>query len=314
MKQRVLFFDIARALCVLWIVGVWHITNYMHSQNIIDTISQWALVTHIALAGFTFISGFFLGKKKLSALQFYKTRLKRFFIPLLATSLILSVFGWFDSPAQFILTITGFASFFGKMPATLWYFAMLIIFYLLTPLLLWKAEGKPVEIIARALVVYAIFYLLNIYGYCESRLLLYFPYYVAGMCLTMDNVVSLVTNKVYTVSSIVLLAVSVCLTGGYNVMGGGKILLGVYLLMVITYNMEKYLHPAVNHLFSRIAYASMFAYLFHREGYGVFQFYEVKTSTELPEILLPILTVIIFVVSYYMQMAYDHLIQKYDRK
>ena len=314
MKQRVLFFDIARALCILWIVGFWHVIDYLHSEELAASMKNYSLVTQVALCCFTFISGFFLGKKRVSAGDFYKKRLKRFFVPLLVTSAMLSVFGWFDSPLHFVLSVTGLASFIGRMPTTLWYFSMLMIFYLLTPPLLYKAEGRPVDIIARALLVFAVFYVLHNVGYCDKRLLLYFPYYIAGMCLTMDNVISLVSNKVYFTLAMCVAVLSFCIPSSYALNGGGKILLGVYLLITITYYMEKYLHPAVNRIFSMIAYASMFAYLFHREGYGIYQLYERVTSVELPQILLPMLTVIIFVVSYYMQMLYDRLLNKIERK
>lgn len=320
MKGRILFFDIARALCVLWIVGVWHIPQYLHSEEINENIDKFGLVTYSVLACFTFISGFFLGKKKLSPIQFYKNRLKRLFVPLLLSSVILlSFFGWYDSFTNFIFSVTGLACFIGPMPRTLWYFSMLIIFYILTPMLLYKAEGKPVAIIARALVVYMIYCILYKIGFCDKRILLYFPFYVAGMCLTMSNVISLVTNKVYNVVCICIMALIICITGDYEsgvksywelILLGGKILLGTYLLLTAAYYMEKCLHPKLNHFFSLVAYASMFAYLFHREGYGIILLYEEVTSSQLPNIVVPIMTVCIFVVSYLMQYLYDNLLKK----
>ena len=91
---------------------------------------------------------------------------------------------------------------------------------------------------------------------------------------------------------------------------GGKILLGTYLLLTAAYYMEKCLHPKLNHFFSLVAYASMFAYLFHREGYGIILLYEDVTSSQLPNIVVPIMTVCIFVVSYLMQYLYDNMLKK----
>lgn len=60
MKKRVLFLDFARMLCMLWIVGVWHMQAYLSDGFAVQNrITE--NVTIGVLATFTFISGFFLG-------------------------------------------------------------------------------------------------------------------------------------------------------------------------------------------------------------------------------------------------------------
>ena len=106
MKERIVLFDIARSLCVLEIVGFWHMLDYINCNNIyVRTIGCG--ITYSVLACFTFISGFFLGQKETSTKKFYYSRLKRFFLPLLLTSLCFLCIGWFDSIQLFIFTITG---------------------------------------------------------------------------------------------------------------------------------------------------------------------------------------------------------------
>lgn len=220
MTKRVLFFDVARALSILWIVCVWHPIDYISWEW------EWAFryvtvdITLIALACFTFISGFFLGKKKISALTFYKNRTRRFLLPLFFSALCQSVIGWFNSIWQFIFTITGLSCFILPQPGTLWYMAMLIIFYALTPPLLYNLEDKRWKIIVRAGVIYIIFFILYKLGYCDERMLMYFPFYVAGMYFTMDKIIKYVTSTRMLVSSMCIFTVTYILSMAYKVGGG----------------------------------------------------------------------------------------------
>lgn len=55
-------FDIVRCLCILWIVGVWHMKDYL-SLDITDEAMHFGeLITTSLLGAFTFMSGFFLKK------------------------------------------------------------------------------------------------------------------------------------------------------------------------------------------------------------------------------------------------------------
>lgn len=79
-KKRVIFLDCARALCMIWIVGFWHMQEY---TNLSLTGIFFSNITNGVLATFTLISGYFLGQKNISSIQdtvtFYKKRLLRFY-------------------------------------------------------------------------------------------------------------------------------------------------------------------------------------------------------------------------------------------
>ena len=74
MTKHIVIIDIVRTMCVIWIVGVWHMVDYFPGHDLLN----YNYVTIGVLGIFTFLSGLFLGKKKMSPIEFYKSRLFRF--------------------------------------------------------------------------------------------------------------------------------------------------------------------------------------------------------------------------------------------
>ena len=116
---------------MVWIVAYWHLCEYLgiDCNNAISST-----LTHSVLATFTLFSGFFLGQKAITAHEFYKKRLLRFY-PLffLACLLMFIGGGGIKSFLQFLMSITGLSVFWLPQPPTLWYMAMLMVFYVITP-------------------------------------------------------------------------------------------------------------------------------------------------------------------------------------
>lgn len=78
---------------------------------------------------------------------------------------------------------------------TMWFFTMLMLFYLITPLLMWKYKYPQMKfIIALSLVIIA--YMLSYYKISDERLGLYLPLYVAGLYVP-NNVTDKITSKKY---------------------------------------------------------------------------------------------------------------------
>lgn len=143
MTQRDLTFDIARSLCIIWIIGVWHVFDYIEYNVEVKTIMQHG--TNSVLACFTFISGFFLGKKSIGIREFYKNRLLRIYPLFFVASTLLLFIGWFNCFRQYIYTLTGLSNFILPEPYTLWYICMMLLLYFVTPLLIYKTEAYKKE-------------------------------------------------------------------------------------------------------------------------------------------------------------------------
>lgn len=313
MKGRIGLFDIVRSLCVLEIVGFWHMLDYINCNNTIIRDYGNGLTCSV-LACFTFISGFFLGKKEINAKSFYWSRLTRFFIPLLLTSLILSIGGWFKSIGQFISTLTGISCFFPPQPKTLWYFSMIIIFYALTPILLYNAINKTSRVLLRGLLPLFFFICMLHLQHLDERVLIYYPFYLIGIVTKQKNL-KYINN--YAAIFILILWIMIIMYDLNNniIMTFVLSALGIYLLFTISKNIEL-LFPKANKIFSILSYASMFAYLFHREVYLVFEIIFIKFLhfKSLPIMVVPIMLLSLFIAAYYGQKLYDNFISNFLSK
>lgn len=312
MRERIVLFDIARSLCVLEIVGFWHMLDYINCNNIyVRTIGCG--ITYSVLACFTFISGFFLGQKETSTKKFYYSRLKRFFLPLLLTSLCFLCIGWFDSIQLFIFTITGLSCFIPPQPMTLWYFSMIIIFYFVTPFLLWKSTAKSYKIIVKGIILFAIFLLLFNLKCLDERILMYFPFYVVGILSSKSNILKYCDRNILFI--ITLVSWSIMIKYNIHTYIIGSIItntLGIYLLLYCSNKIEKLL-PQAQKIFSILAYSSMFAYLFHREVYLFFDilFSKILHLESIPIMIAPVMVILLFTLSYYGQKTYNNFLNKY---
>ena len=139
-------FDLARALCVLWIVGFWHLINYLPHECRLEgnSLVVCKKITYGVLALFTFLSGYFLKKYDFNnindVLKFLKKRMLRFYPLFVVATFCLLICG--ASFSQVIFAILGLSLFFPPAIPTLWYFSMLLLFYLFTPLLKAKETVK----------------------------------------------------------------------------------------------------------------------------------------------------------------------------
>ena len=212
--QRNLKFDFARAICVLWIVGFWHLINYLPQECRLqgNALTICKEITYGVLACFTFLSGYFLKKYDFNSINdtvtFYKKRLIRFYpLFVLATSCFL-VSG--SSLRQVLYAIFGLSLFLPPPIATLWYFSMLLFFYLCTPLLKMKESVKMMFVFIAVLIVLFVFG----YFFADKRFIMYLPFYILGLNLPNRTVESFL--DIYTFILSVAVFVCFCFIGSDN--------------------------------------------------------------------------------------------------
>ena len=91
-------------------------------------------------------------------------------------------------------------------------------------------------------------------------------------------------------------------------------MLGVLFLICISDTIEKHSNNVVRLMFERIAYSSMFAYLFHWEFYQIAKRLFHLSDSTIPMYGIVITVFVIFIMSYYGQRMYDIVINKLSRK
>lgn len=132
--------DFVRVFCVLWIVGFWHLQNYVSETFQLkgEVLDLCRNITKVVLACFTFLSGYFLSKYNFNSISdivfFFKKRFCRFFL-LFFTSVGLMFLMRGCNLSQSFFAICGASLFTSNPIPTLWYFSMLILFYLMPPIL-----------------------------------------------------------------------------------------------------------------------------------------------------------------------------------
>lgn len=312
--SRVDYLDTARAICMLWIIGIWHMTAYIKNTQSISNIYTRPITVGV-LASFTFISGYFLGgnlKDGKDVITFYRKRLKRFY-PLFLLSCffmwLLPIFcgeirAYISSFEQLIFTITGLACFVKPMPSTIWYFCMILLFYLLTPLIT-KCKGIKTKVAVSG-ILYIALLLSYLYGETEERVILYFPVYCLGLLCSGKKIFSEKFQWKTFVAGMIGAAVSTYLIAKVGENPFIQLLPALsYGIMII--ELGKLLtFRKMKEVFAWIAYVSMCAYLFHSQYFEIITVILGRTSWLVAEcIMLPLF----LAGCYWIQKCYDIVIK-----
>lgn len=137
-NKRIVYIDIARALAMLYIIGFWHLKDYL-SPDIKEALTFKGSndITNIMLGAFMFISGMLLSRYKFDKMgdvfSFLYKRMKRFYILYFIAALLFYFSGIIPELKIFVTTVLGISSYILPQPYTLWFISMLFSFYLLTP-------------------------------------------------------------------------------------------------------------------------------------------------------------------------------------
>ena len=320
-NQRWQELDCARALSMLWIVGVYHLRGYTSVSLSPSVTRMFEVLTLVALATFTFLSAFFLGNKEFfhfhEVWSFYKRRLLRIYPLFLASCVTLYCLGmigggvkYFTSPKQFLLTLVGLGCFVTPAPKTVWYVSMLLFFYLLTPFVLYHFTLSWKVVLVRLVGGSAIFLL--IYALDDAKLLSvdgrFFRHFVIyfGVLLLASALQRLVASPRGRFG--VLFGVPVLASALWFPDGCESALVISLLGIAFFCGLGKCLVECkpISIVSSWIGFGSMVAYLFHRQFFAVF----VKCFGIFSPLLAAILLILLIVISYYCQVCYDFLLRR----
>jgi len=184
--------DLLRALSILWIVGFWHLLGYAPAVDGYKNDVTHRL-TVMVLGLFVLIAGHLIGRSGIRGwgdiVAFYRRRLIRIYPPYLLALALFGLCGLLEA-GQFLPAAVLVSSFGDDPPGTLWYIAMLVVFYLLAPFLLLLRERlvptRPLVgglIAAGLLIALSTALGLTVSG-VDPRLFLYFPAFVVGLLVS----------------------------------------------------------------------------------------------------------------------------------
>ncbi|MBB1127339.1 acyltransferase family protein [Thiospirillum jenense] len=314
-NQRDLGIDLLRALCILYVVGYWHLIPYTTAlPGYANSVTE--AFKYAALATFVFCSGWLLARQSIQLhigelWSFYQKRLLRIY-PLYALTLIL--FGLFglatlEQVTDGLLLISMLSP--PAMP-TLWFITMIMLFYLIAPLLIHAAPqlGKTAFISAViALLIISYHFVINP---IDWRLLLYFPVFVLGILYRQHPLIAQWLRQ----KPAALLGAVLFMTWSLSLVGYEPSLVGVLfrwplvitsalILFLIADPIARHLHTPTINLF---AYSSFGLYLCHRLIFkgAIAVYYPDNGWAQVGYLLAVALPLSVFI-GYVMQRRYDAL-------
>ena len=304
---------------MFYIVGILHLTGYTEfaiAQNKAFVSLIWA-----TLGVFTFLSSFLLASKYSfntgsEVMTFYKKRVLRFY-PLFLISSLLLLLIHFNTWPETWKGLLGLSPFWTPQQHTLWYIAMLIGLYLLTPFF---CRGSIKYQLVGFICCMAIILVIDAtFHSVDPRVYYYYIVYFAGILSAkywQSGFLKLINSK-YT---LLLLSIYLPLFG-YLLMGkGNRILMmcegyiGIVALLNICACVGNVLQSnrTFTKVISYLSYASMCAYLFHREVYWMLMALYTPSSNDWYIILYLFFigVPVTFFLSYYIQRGYDKLVSR----
>lgn len=183
-QPRDLGVDLLRAVCILYIVGYWHLLAYASG------VGHWAnlysnSLTRIALATFVFCAGYLLAAHPVPLTRaglgdFYRRRLLRIYPLFLLALLLFWAFG-ITTPDKLMDGALLVSMFRPPVLPTLWFVTMIMLFYLVAPVVI-RAAARPWAWAALTAAVTLLIALWHRYGApIDLRLLLYWPVFALAV-------------------------------------------------------------------------------------------------------------------------------------
>lgn len=305
--------DLLRVLCIVYIVGYWHLIPY--TAWLPGYANQYTeALKDIALGTFVFSSGLLLARRDVQLrfgdiLTFYQRRVVRIYPLYLLALILFGLAGLASWPviAKAALLISSFAP---PPPPTLWFITMIMFFYLLAPLLIWAARSAlGFVLLSAGLLLVCLGYEAYIHP-MDSRLFLLFPSFALGIYAQCAHGTKELMQR-HHLWLLALLIPSFWLglpgNNGFDtstsLLRAPLVALGAVLLVIYTERLCKQLNSP---FILALSYASFGVYLFHRLIFKqAIALYYPTDGLQQALYLFGLAVPVTFVVAYVLQKVYD---------
>ena len=341
MTERDPGIDWIRAICILYIVGFWHLLGYASAipDHKNDVTSRLTLVV---LALFLFVSAHLIRRSfenarlrpappntppatfRADVLRFFRRRLVRIYPPYVVALLLFDACGLLRR-GEFLDAALLVSAFTGNPPLTLWFITVLMVYLVLTPfLLLLRQRINPASLGSRdawlLLAIYGLSHLLarHVDG-PDPRLFFYLPAFAAGLLAPLRGTAGRTASgrEVVWVGLALLGAVVLSIHSGgvseSNVEQMPLALFGAWFAYLLVERIADPRRALPGPVFA-VAFASYFIYLLHRPVFWLLtQWAEPDGPVGQLSYLLLICLPVTIVLSWLGQKGYGQLVRRLSR-
>ncbi len=331
-SDKILEFDVLRSLALF--------SLFLHHGGIYNfSIFGFSLISFIPylelflLGSFTFMAGYLLMKSfykthERSLLSIWASKITRIYVPYIVALLLLAIF--FDIEATRLdLVIHAFgvqlllAPRIGIPIMTIWYVGLLLVYYLIFPILL-KFVDSFLGIFVTSVLVFLAAYMITIrWEFFEYRFFYYYLVFLAGiLCAKARCLRAISTTKYYLMDKFVFMLIGIYGLSMfkeeplYSVNPLFILVITVYILSMVLFVfslIQIFIRGSDQlTLFGYVAYASYFAFLFHRPIWKlILQPFSFQTDLSWFLYIIIVGSAIVISVSHYLQKTYNSIIQRY---
>lgn len=270
-SSRNLGVEVLRVLCVVYIIGFWHLLNYTDAISGYNNLATSTL-TDIVLGTFVFLSGFFTSRKQIEPTiqgiwKFYVTKLLRIY-PLYLAALAAFVALGLTSLSTAVKAAFFISMFVKPAPQTLWFMTMLMFFFVITPFILIAIQKFTLKqlIIGFSLILLGLVIYYFAFKLLDIRLVLYFPAYVASVLLATEKISFPPLNRETLLLLFAAIVVSLPPTpsGAITILMNAPLVTFSAVILFRWFSLIKFTRLWWLPIISFISYASYSMYLFHR--------------------------------------------------
>jgi len=315
--SRIERFDLLRCFAILYIVGLWHIKDYV-SNMFLCTASE--LTMYVTLGIFVFMSGYLTSRSysaNATTSKSYSTFLARRFIriyPLYAFSGVLFLITGLITIRELICQLLLIDMILSISCATLWFVSMTCLFYIVFPFLVSRFNLSTFFLRSLAVVV-VIIVLRTCFNIVDTRLMLYFPVFLFGVITERKQLLHYICRR-NVVILCTLLGISVCLLYINYDRSYIKFILQIIFINScvppLLFLAGIYPNTENNQIISRLSYSSFCMYLLHRPIFDVLlRFYNPISDIHRLCYLILIGLPLTFISAYVTQAGYDGLRRRY---
>ncbi|MGC9195160.1 MAG: acyltransferase family protein [Syntrophobacteraceae bacterium] len=309
-----------RGLSILYIVGFWHVMNYVPPSQAYHNSITCRIIVGI-LGTFVFVSGYLLGRTRINAtssgiVSFYSKRILRIYPLYLCAILLFFVFRISDGTTLLKASML-ISMFYGPSPPTLWFITMIIAYYAIAPLLIILITHKICFWLCSAAILASAIIMTIWSSHVDPRIAIYLPAFVSGIYFANIRALKPVPTIYFAVIGLVCsIAISFLFSSSSSPESSlASIPIATFGPMCIFLLSLCYEKSIPNwKAFSVLGYSGYVMYLVHRPVYGtmdllLYHIYNVVSTTWHLIYLIGVCLPMIIIVSWYIQLYYDKVMQ-----